>query len=72
MLIDENGDEFPLKYNSGLIPTGTNDYIVLFGYLSDYDSLPTGKKFQKVVLKSNIPIKTKSVVWTGWDKKDRK
>ena len=71
-LIDEEGNEFPLHLESFRSPSINNDLVPEFGYLKGYNTLPMGKVFKKVVLRSDKTLKIKSVFWSGYNPEDRK
>jgi len=71
-LIDEEGNEFPLHLESFRSPSINGDLVPEFGYLKGYNTLPIGKVFKKVVLRSNKTLKVKSVLWSGYNIEDRK
>ena len=71
-LIDEEGNEFPLHLESYRSPSINGDLVPEFGYLKGYNTLPIGKVFKKVLLRSNKTLKVKSVLWSGYNTEDRK
>ncbi|MEO8649243.1 MAG: hypothetical protein ABI539_08770 [Acidobacteriota bacterium] len=61
-LIDESGEEY-LFVHSGARGTDISNY-------SSEKELPKKKVYQKLLIRSDFPIKTKEILWSGYDTKD--
>ncbi|MCY7377573.1 MAG: hypothetical protein LH472_16570 [Pyrinomonadaceae bacterium] len=66
-LLDEDGKEYLLAYG-GSRHYGNNEYA---NYRYQVD-LPVDKKYEKVLIRSDIPIKSQKIIWSGYNAKDLK
>ncbi|CAN5800525.1 hypothetical protein BH20ACI4_BH20ACI4_34620 [soil metagenome] len=66
-LIDSKGKEYSLLY-SGSRYYKNSEYV---NYQFQGD-LPIGKNFEKLKLRSDEPIKTQEIIWSGYNSKDLK
>lgn len=66
-LLDEDGKEYLLNY-SGSRHYENGDYA---NYRYD-TTLPTGKIYEKVLVRSDFPINARKIIWSGYDVKDLK
>jgi len=66
MLIDTDGNEFHLTYIKGRI--GEAGEQASYGYKPDF---PLKTRFSRVKIRSEIPIKTKAILWSGYDIRDQ-
>lgn len=66
-LIDENGKEYLLNYSGSRRYENSN-----YANYSCDEGLPTGKIYEKVLFRSDFPIKAQKVIWSGYDVKDLK
>ena len=63
ILVDAEGDEYPLKYKGARL---FKDYdFANYKYVG-----PKGKKFEKVLLRSDVPIPATRILWSGYNIKD--
>ena len=65
-LVDENGIEYPLTY-SGSRGGESGNEIANYKYNGN---LPIDKTYKKVLIRSNLPIKAKMILWSGYDARD--
>lgn len=63
-IIDNDGNEYSLIYFGS-----TGDKTINYAYEG---KLPANKVFKKLLLKSNLPIKTKQILWSSYYFKDLK
>jgi hypothetical protein len=67
-LVDEDGKEYLLAYGGSRSSAPRNEYA---NYRYEVD-LPVDKKYEKVLIRSDIPIKTQKIIWTGYNARDLK
>ncbi|MER3478818.1 MAG: hypothetical protein C4287_23105 [Leptolyngbya sp. ERB_1_2] len=65
ILVDADGNEHPLTYAKGRI--GEAGEQASYGYRIDF---PQKSSFLRVKLRSDIPIETKAILWSGYDPED--
>lgn len=66
-LVDSERNEYPLIYTGSRFYQ--NGQYVNYGYRSE---LPANKIYEKVLIRSNKPLKFQKIIWSGYDIKDRK
>lgn len=66
-IIDEDGKEYSLTY-SGSRSFENNEYA----NYSHAAELPADKKYQKVMIRSDVSIKTQKLIWSSYNIKDLK
>lgn len=65
VLIDTDGNERHLTYLEGRF--GEKGDYTSYGYKPDF---PLKTRFSRVKIRSEIPIKTKAILWSGYDIRD--
>lgn len=66
-LVDENEKEYLLAYG-GSRRYDNNEYA---NYRCEVE-LPADKKYEKLLIRSDIPIKTQEILWSGYNARDLK
>jgi hypothetical protein len=68
-VICSDGTEYPMTYLRSTLKPGLFGSIEYASY-GFKDGLPKSVKIVKIILRSDVPIPAKKVLWTGFDWKD--